>query len=294
MYYLILGFFYLISWLPFPLLYLLSDFIHMLIYRLFGYRKKIVLDNIAVAFPEKTEAERREIASRFYRAFVDNWLEAIKLLSMRTSTLQKRFKMDFGPLPRLLSEGKSCQIHLGHHFNWEWANIAFGSLSGFTLLGVYQPISNKAIDRLFRYFRKRSGTVLLAANNMQKEMIPFRDKQYILGLVADQNPPRPQKAFWANFFSKPAPFVIGPEKNARRQNIPVLFARITKLKRGYYSCTLVMAEEFPAQTSEGYLTKKFIDFLEEVIQAQPENWLWSHRRWKHSWREEYANKWLAR
>ena len=288
MYYLILGFFYLISLLPFWLLYGLADFIYVLVYYVFGYRKKVVLQNLAIAFPEKTEAERIKIARRFYRAFIDNWLEAVKLLSMSKRTLRKRFKMDYGPLPELYAKGKSCHVHLGHQFNWEWANVAFGQNGQFTLLGVYQPISNKAIDRLFKYFRKKSGTILLSARNMRQEMLPYRHTQYIMGLVADQNPSDPKKAYWHMFFSKMAPFVKGPEKNARLHNIPVVFARFEKLKRGYYNCVLELVEENPADTPEGELTTKFVRYLEDNIRRQPENWLWSHRRWKHDW-EKYRN-----
>lgn len=294
MYYLLLGVFYLISFLPFRVLYVLSDILFFLLYYLVRYRRQVVLDNMAIAFPEKSAAEREKLCRRFYRRFIDNWLEAIKLLSMSEATLKKRFVMDFGPLPALYAAGKSCHVHLGHHFNWEWANVAFGLNGQFTLLGVYQPITNKSIDRLFRYFRKKSGTVLLAANNMRQEMLPWRNRQYILGLVADQNPGNTRKAFWLDFFSRKTPFVTGPEKNARLNNIPVIFAKIERVKRGFYTCTMILAEENPANTKEGELTIKFVNFLEERIRKQPETWLWTHRRWKHEWNEEFEKQWLER
>jgi len=294
MYYLLLGFFYLISFIPFRLLYLLSDMIWFLFFYVIRYRRKVVMYNLSIAFPEKTEAERKQICRKFYRRFTDNWLEAIKLLSMSEKTIRKRMQIDFGPLPEIFESGRCCHIHLGHHFNWEWANVAFGLNGKFSMLGVYQPISNKAIDRLFRYFRSKSGTVLLAANNMNQDLLAWRKKQYIMGLVADQNPSNVRRAFWTDFFSRPAPFIPGPEKNARWNDIPVVFARIERIKRGYYRCVLTLAEDHPAQTKEGELTLRFVDFLESCIRAQPETWLWTHRRWKHEWNETYRGRWLNR
>ena len=280
MYYLLYGFFYLISLLPFPILYLLSDGIYFFVYRWVGYRREIVMNNLKTAFPEKTTAEHKAIAKKFYHNFCDTFLEAAKLLTISKKQLNKRFIGDYSLLNQLYSEGKSCQIHLGHNFNWEWGNAHISLHTKFNFLGVYMPIDNKAVNKFFINLRSKFGTILLPANNMQKAMLPYRKQQYILALVADQNPGNVNKACWIDFFGKSIPFVMGPERAARANNMPVLFANIEKQKRGYYKCSFEMLAENAATKTDMEITTAFVKKLEHNIRQQPENWLWSHRRWK--------------
>jgi len=114
-----------------------------------------------------------------------------------------------------------------------------------------------------------------------------------LALAVDQNPSNPLNAHWLNFFGRPTPFVIGPEKAARGSNIPVVFAHFQKHRRGYYKIIFEVANENPQTLAEGELTLQFARHLEAVIRNQPDMWLWSHRRWKHPWKEEYKSLWVG-
>ena len=294
MYYLLYGFLYLLSLLPIQILYLISDCIYFLIYRVFGYRKEIVLGNLRIAFPEKSDAERKQIARQFYKNFVDNFIEAIKLFSGGGEYARKHFTMPLGPLEELHRKGKSCQVHLGHNFNWELANVAIPALTKYLVLAVYMPIKNKVLDKVFYKLRSDGGNVLLAATDMKNAMMPYRNKQYLLGLVADQVPGNPARAYWLNFFGKPTPFARGPEKGARNSNVAVLFAQIYKPKRGYYVGNFSVITENAAELPEGELTRLYVKYLEQVIHEHPEVWLWSHRRWKREWKEEYSDLWIDR
>lgn len=286
MYYVVYSLLYLLSLLPLWVLHRLSDLAYVIIYYGMGYRKKVVMDNLATAFPHKTASERTAIARRFYRNFTDTFIESIKLLSAGNRFLDRHFKADMSIFQRLYAEGKKCQIHLGHNFNWEMGNLAITRSIPHKLLGVYAPIGSPVFDRIFRKLRSRLGSVLLPANDMKNAMMPWRNELYALGLIADQNPRDPAKAFWVSFFGKPAPFVTGPENGARLANIPVVFCYITKEKRGHYQGHFILAEEHPAALPKGALTLKYIRFLEKVIAQSPDMWLWSHRRWKHQWRPE--------
>lgn len=288
MYYLLYGLLYLLSLLPLKVLYLLSDFAYLLIYRLAGYRKKVVMQNLTIAFPNKTEQEKKSIAKKFYKNFCDTFIETIKLVSADTNFINRHFVSDYSAFAEIYAKGKKCQIHTGHNFNWEIANLAVGANIPFTFLGVYMPIENKAVDRLFRKFRTKTGTVLLPATDMRNAIIPWRNEQYALGLIADQSAGNPSKAFWVPFFGRPAPFVKGPESGARMGDIPVVFGHFTKIKRGYYRGHFFLAEENPRALENGALTRRYIKYLEETISANPDMWLWSHRRWKHEWKPEYG------
>jgi len=288
MYYFVYGVFYLLSLLPLKVLYLFSDLAYLIIYYAVGYRKEVVRKNLLIAFPEKTQKERTEIEKKFYRNFTDNFIETIKLISTGKNFIKKHFTGDVKVFSDLHAQGKKCQIHLGHNFNWEIANLAMTLLTPYTLLTVYMPINNKTMERLLKKIRSKTGAVLLPATQMRTAMLPWRQKQYMLGLVADQNPGNPSKAYWLNFFGRPTPFVTGPEKGARANNASVVFIHFTKKKRGYYELHCELAALEPGVLAPTELTKIYIRFLEKVIKANPEMWLWSHRRWKHEWKPEYG------
>ena len=287
LYYLFYGFLYLVSLLPMRLLYLLSDVLYGIIYYCIGYRRAVVMDNLGHAFPEKTVAERTRIAKKFYRNFIDSFVEVIKLISASDSWVSRRFTMDVAVLDELYATGKACQMHLGHTFNWEWGQLALTPLTKYKILVVYMPISSKTMEKLFYRIRTRSGNVFLPASKMRESMADYLPTQYLLGLVADQAPGNMQTSYWIDFMGRPAPFASGPERGARQGQMPVVFASIDKPRRGYYHATVKLACQDAAALPEGELTWRYVRWLESVIRNRPDMWLWSHRRWKHAWKEEY-------
>jgi KDO2-lipid IV(A) lauroyltransferase len=288
MYYIVYGLLYLLSLLPLRVLFLFSDFAHFVVYHATGYRKKVVLQNLTIAFPGKSEAEKLKIASKFYRHFTDTFIETIKLISASKRFINKHYKANTEVFDRLYAEGKKCQIHLGHNFNWELANIAMPLDSPYLLLSVYMPITNKVLDRIFKKIRSRTGAVMIPATKMSQSIVPYRNQQYMLALVADQNPGIPSKGYWLNFFGRPTPFVKGPEKGARNNDAAVVFTHFTQSRRGYYEAHFELATSDPNSLPEGELTRIYVRYLERVIRDQPDMWLWSHRRWKHEWKPEYG------
>ena len=292
MYYLLYAFFYLVSLLPMRVLYLFADLMFFIVYRCIGYRRKVVHNNLKNAFPEKTEAEREVISKRFYRNMIDSFVETFKLLSASPRFLQRRVTANWQILEQLQKSGKNCQLHLGHTFNWEWGHHVLQMNTAYQVLVVYSPLSNKAFEKLLLKIRTRFGTKFIPASDMKNSIAGYADTQYLLGLVADQSPGKPQQAYWLNFLNQPTAFISGPEKASRNLDIPVLFASVYKTRRGYYHAALTMASEHPAQLEPGELTLMYARFLEGAIRKQPENWLWSHRRWKHAFSPEYAAQWI--
>lgn len=292
MYYILYAFFYLVSLMPMRVLYFFSDLMFFIIYHCIGYRRKVVISNLENAFPEKTGAERERIAKRFFRNMIDSFVETFKLLSVSPRFLQRRITANWEMLEQLQKSGRSCQLHLGHTFNWEWGHHVLQMNTLYQVLAVYGPLSSKAFEKLLLKIRTRFGSKFIPASDMKNAICSYADTQYLLGLVADQSPGKPQQAYWLNFLNQPTSFIPGPEKAARNLNIPVLFASIYKTGRGYYHSELVLASEYPAELEPGELTLMYARFLEENIRKQPENWLWSHRRWKHAYKEEYAAQWI--
>jgi Kdo2-lipid IVA lauroyltransferase/acyltransferase len=294
MYYVVYGILYSLSLAPMRLLYLLADTLALLLYYVIRYRRNIVMNNLAIAFPEKSQAERTRIAKKFYRNFVDNFIETLKLLSASPAFIKEHFTIDNPEvLENYYRSGRKCQLHLGHTFNWEMANMAMPLLTSYTFIVVYMPVENKIFNRLFLHLRSRTGTVLLPATNMQRAIIPYRNTQYMLTLVADQAPGNFNNAYWMDFFGRPTAFVRAPERGARIANIPAVFVRFYKTSRGHYRVYLTTGAENPAQLPEGELTRRYARFLEDAIRQSPDLWLWSHKRWKGQWKEEYKKLWVA-
>ncbi len=291
MYYLVFRIFYLISLLPFFILYGIADFFFVLTYYVVGYRKEVVMTNLRYAFPEKTEEDLKSIAKKFYRNFIDNWIETIKLISISKQSLNKRISGNFEVFHQLYNSGKAVQVNLGHFFNWEIMTLHTGINQPYTFLTVYLPQSNKIMNRLILYVRSRWGNPQLPSTDMARAIIPWRKKQYLLALGSDQSP-APESGYWLNFMNRPAPFVKGSEKFARIQGVPVVMMTTTKPKRGHYHFDYFMLAEDPKALPDGELMRQYVRHLEENIRLQPELYLWSHRRWKHNWKDEYHALWV--
>ena len=281
MYPLIYGLFYLISLLPFPVLYKLSDVCYIILYKLVGYRKMVVLDNLKASFPEASHPELEHIASQYYRNLCDMIVETVKLLTISPKTLRKRFTCDASFLHAMFDQQQTCQIHLGHQFNWEWANLYFQLEIKQPFLVVYMPLTNKAMDRLFKKIRGRFGGIMIPANTIAQSLQPWKGKVYVSVLVADQNPGNPRRALWVPFLNRMTAFYKGPEMTARRNHAPVVFGEIQKTNRGYYKASMTPITMHPEHLPEGNLTSEFCRRLETQIKLYPSNWVWSHRRWKH-------------
>jgi len=283
---------YLISFLPFRVLYLISDGLYGLIYYIIGYRKEVVMDNLNIAFPEKTEKERIQIAKKFYHNLLDYFLESIKLLTISDKEFYKRCTGNFEEINRISATGSNFELLCGHQFNWEYANRIYSKKLNVPFVLVYMPITNTIVDRIFKKIRLKHNTILVDATNYKRDMLGVYKNQYALALVADQNPANLKASYWLNFFTKPAPFLYTPEKNAQRNNLPVGFASFKKIKRGYYLFDTTFVTYNAGELKNGELTKKYRDFLQEKIKEQPENYLWSHRRWKNEYKKEYEKQWI--
>lgn len=287
MYYVVYGFLWLLSLLPLRVLYFLSDTIYGIVFHVFKYRLKVVMINLTIAFPEKTEQEKRAIAKKFYHNFIDMSFETIKMLSISEKKLGKRFTANWEVLNELHATGKSVQLHVGHNFNWEWGNSIMTKKVLYKLLAVYMPFSNKVVEKLFYKLRTRNGAIFLRATHMKEDFMQHRSEQYLLGLVADQSPGHPGNGWWVDFFGKKTPFLKGPVRAAKLNDTAIVFAFINKPRRGYYEAVFSPPIIDVNSYSEKELTEKFVIYLEEVIRKYPDMWLWSHRRWKHEWKAEY-------
>lgn len=282
-FYIGLPFIYLISIIPFPLFYGVSDFFFVLLYYVIGYRKKVVYQNLKNSFPEKSQAELKSIERKFYRYLCDLFLETFKTLTISKKEAVKRcsFTQQTTDLfNQLNEEKKSCIIVMGHYGNWEWAGNTFSLLLKQQLYVIYHPLTNKQFNNLMYKMRTRFGNKLYAMREVMREMIKNRNEINATAFIADQTPP-PEGAYWTTFLNQDTPVFVGTEKIAQKLNYPIVYVTVSRPKRGHYLVHAEILVKEPKNTKEGEISELHTRRLEEDIKKQPEIWLWSHRRWKH-------------
>ena len=284
LYYLTLPFIYLLSLLPFRILYFLSDGVYALLFHVTGYRKKVVLKNLRNSFPEKNEEEINVICKKFYHYFCDLTLETFKTLTIGKEKMLKRCSLEPGAkilFDQLAAANQSVIIVMGHKGNWEWAGNTFSLCCKHQLYVIYHPLSNKYFNSLVYKMRTRFGTKLIAMKDTFREMTKNRSELNATAFIADQSP-SPDKAYWMQFLNQDTPVFMGTEKIAQKMKYPIVYVSVKKIKRGYYTLAAKLLKEPPYILNEGEITTAHTEKLEKDILEQPETWLWTHRRWKHT------------
>ncbi|MCU0446411.1 MAG: lysophospholipid acyltransferase family protein [Microscillaceae bacterium] len=278
-----------IAYLPFWFLYRLADGLFLITYYIIGYRKKVVLKNLRQAFPEKSAFEIRQIARRFYVFFCDMLLETLKMLVMSQQAMSKRVRFNHLDLAEYFAQkNQSFFIVLGHSGSWEWASPGFELQTPFHVLVIYKPLANPMMDNLVLKLRTRYGQEATSMKNTVRNILRLKDKLTITAFIGDQRPENPRDAYWTDFLGQRTDFMQGTEKLAQKFNRPVVFAAISRPRRGHYVIDFELISENPQATAEGEITEQFVRKLEQQIRQNPELWLWSHNRWKHTQLEKTA------
>ena len=271
-----------ISLLPLSLTYYFSDFLFYLNFYLIGYRKKVVLENLTNAFPEKNEQEINQIARAFFQHFCDLIVESIRVFSMPEKELLQRCKLKN---PELLEayyqNGKSVIIIAGHYNNWELAATACDLQIPHQTIGIYKPLRDAFFNRKLQESRMRFGLQLWPKKMVKQGFDENKNELTATLFGADQSPPNPKKAYWMTFLNQDTAVMFGSEKLAKTYEMPVVFGRIIKLKRGFYQFEFEPVEDHPRKAEHGSITEKHTRILEKEIIKNPQYWLWTHRRWKH-------------
>lgn len=288
MYHILYSLLYLFSLLPLRILYLFTDLLFFLSYTLFGYRKNIVLSNLRIAFPEKNEKERKKIARKFYRNLTDTIAETIKFLSWKRADFDRHFTCDLSGLNKALEEKRTVYVIGMHNFNWEYANWGLSDKTPLPFIGIYMPLANKYFNKIIFDMRSRFGTILIPALTFRNSYIPYRNIPHVLATVADQSPGDPSQAYWIRFFNQPTGFIKGTEKGARANNASIVFVHFYKTRRGHYHLDTRFITHDIHLLKEGELTIQYANYIESCLKLHPDNYLWSHRRWKHPWKEGYG------
>jgi KDO2-lipid IV(A) lauroyltransferase len=272
---------YLISLLPFWLLFIISDCLYILIYYIVHYRRKVVRQNLTNSFPEKSVTEIKTIEKKFFRYFADFIVETVKAISISEKQLRKRVVLTN---PELLdhyyNNGRNLIAVGAHYCNWELAGLNFPFYTDKKFMVVYKPLSNAVFDRFFYRIRKRFGTIPVAMRQTMRKLVELKNESSAVALLGDQTPSRDELDYFVDFLNQKTPVFLGIEKLAKAANSVILYYDMVRVKRGYYNYTLITLFDEPKQTQPYEITNAHVKYLENIIKRAPEYWLWSHRRWK--------------
>ena len=294
LYYIVLAVWYVFSLLPLRVHYVLSDIIFSILYGLFGYRKKVVRENLRTSFPEKSEDELRKIERGFYHFLCDYLVESVKLMTISRENLKRRMVFKGTELiDQCMEEGQSCAIYLGHYCNWEWVTSLPLWFTPKARCGqIYHPIENEAFDRLFLRLRQRLDALCIPMQDTLRKVLEFRriGQPVVIGYISDQKPHWVNIHHWVDFLHHDTPVLTGTERIVRKMNHAVFFLDMQRVRRGYYEAEVKLITRHPQEVKGGYgLTDIYYRMLEQNIKQAPEFWLWSHKRWART-REEFNER----
>ena len=271
----------LFSLIPFKILYFFSDGIAFFMYKVLHYRYAIIYSNLKNAFPEKSDTELELIIKKTYLNLSDLMVESIKGMSLDLSEIVRRYHVKNPEIINQVFEKNQSAIGLTSHYNnWEWGAYATSSQIKMHVTAVFKPFNNKYVNRYLYRVRTRFNAQIVSMSQTGRAIIENRDKPTLFVLIADQNPSSMSHYHWVNFLNQDTICFDGPERIAKKTNYPVLYFGIERVKRGFYEIEGIVLFENPKTAALSEITQVYMQALEKQIHNEPQNWLWSHRRWK--------------
>lgn len=269
--------------IPFVFLYFMAWKVYIILYYIVGYRKKVVIDNLSKTFPEKDSKEIKQITKTFFKNNLSPiFAEGLKGFTMSQKQFKERYVVKN---PEILDEyyknGQDVIALATHYGNWEWGIQSVDAQIKHQAAALYKPMSNLFIEKYSKGLREKSGMELVSIFDTRAYFEKKKEKPVVYIMAADQNPANVEKALWVDFLGRDTACLHGPENYAKFNNLPVVFFDLVRSKKGYYEMTIKKITDSPKDCQPGEITQNYMNYLAEAIEREPENWLWSHKRWKH-------------
>jgi Kdo2-lipid IVA lauroyltransferase/acyltransferase len=282
-FYIFYGVNWIITLLPLRVLYLFSDLLYYILYYLIRYRREVVALNLKNSFPARSPEELKTIEKKFYRHLSDLMVETLKLTHMSVKEQKKRFTYsNLEVIDKLREEKRDVIAIVGHYNNWEWPTLLPEYLKYSTII-IYKPLQNKYFNDFMNKNRSRHGLILTPTSHVIRDILDYKRKNIntLSIFISDQIPSLGDIKFWTTFLNQDTAVFTGAGKIAAKYDMAIVFFHIQKIKRGHYNLNVELLNEHTAGMSENEITETHVRKLEEIINENPEYWIWSHRRWKH-------------
>ena len=274
---------WIVSMLPFRILYFVSDLLYILMYYVIGYRKNAVKENLNLVFPNKSEAELRIVLKKFYHHLCDMVVESIKSMNISIDSMKSRYKFNnLDIITGYEKQNKSIILMCAHYGSWEWIFI-LQTYTTHRSYAIYKRLQNKYFDRLVKSIRARYNSYLITTKETFSVMEEAKKNGVLSmsGFASDQSPKIDKARYWADFMGINVPVHTGAEALAKKLDMPVVFFSVKRIKRGYYEATFQTLAEKPKSFNDYEITDRYLKLVEAQINEAPEYYLWTHKRWKH-------------
>lgn len=273
----------LFSKLPLKVLYFLSDIIFVILYYIVGYRKEVVYENIRNSFPEKSDEEIKQISKKFYHNFSDYLVETLKAFTISDESLHQKLQhVNLEIFSESKEKQKNVMLLSGHVFNWEWFNSLATLIPQEKCFPIYRKMQSDFWEEKIRKIRGRYGNEAIEADDVMKHILRNpNDGNSVYMFVADQTPHVSMVNYGIEFLHQKTPVFIGYDRLSSRMNVSFVYCEMEKIKRGQYRVTYHEILPDNEKFEHYEVVRKFHKNLEKTIHKNPDNWLWSHKRWKY-------------
>lgn len=264
-------------------MYFLSDILYLITYYLVGYRRKVVKENLLACFPDRDKRWRRQLERRYYRHLADLLVEGVYNLYATPPALKRRYHLvNRQVVDRYYERGQTVVLMSAHLGNWEYMVSSLGMQMLHHGIGVGKALNDKLVAGYITRRRTRYGTQVVDSSDVRRE-VAYYDQHRVpcaLMMLSDQSPVNPHRSYWTTFLNRDTAFLYGAEHFARQYNYPVIYYSVEQVKRGHYEVTFTPLCEHPQEVPQYTIVESYARRLEQDILKHPEQWLWSHRRWK--------------
>lgn len=269
--------------LPKWLKYLLELKLFILIYYVFGYRKKVVLDNLMLAFPNRDIRSLKRLRKKFYKHLIDVFMETIQPLAWDVETMDQHYKLLNVEVVEERLKERSVLLMGGHYANWDWV-CSIASRVTSPAYVVYQPISDDSIDKIIHKIRSKFGSIMVPNGSVAKTVLKNKKTNIraVYTMVSDQSPMLSMAKLWMPFMGVEVPVHSGAASLAVKSNMAVFYIKTNRVRKNYYESEFIELSSDASTTDEVELTKQFIKALEVQINQEPTYYFWTHKRWKHA------------
>jgi KDO2-lipid IV(A) lauroyltransferase len=270
-----------LSRIPLPILYKLSDLLFVILYRVFHYRRRVVMDNLRRSFPAFAEWQLQATAQAFYRHLGDLMVESVRMFSMPLDESRRRCRITNPELLRPYhQQGRSVILNIGHYNNWELMAQSLDIQIPHQAVAIYLPIKDQFFEGRLNASRGKHGLTLVPTPDIGAYVRMHTAVPSMYVLAGDQSPTYARRVHWTQFLHQETAVSLGTEFYAVKFNMPVVFGHIRKVSRGKYEMELRIISDSPREEQSGSITEAHVRALEACIEEAPEYWLWTHRRWK--------------
>lgn len=253
--------------------HIISQNIASILYNFIPKRKETAINNIRIAFPNKSSIEVNQILKNCYQFFSYNFIQFMAFPPKYDSL---EIKVDGRKILNDALKNDKGVILISAHFGaWEVLGHWFG-VNDYPLRGVAQKQKNRGANKFFEEKRKLSGISQVYRKTNIEMLYEVLHQKEILGLVSDQD--AKQKGVFVDFFNKPASTHKGAALFHQRTNAPMIFGVCLQNQFNEYKIkiTAIESEKNTVKT----ITQNYTSALETLIKKYPEQYFWFHKRWK--------------